>query len=123
MKAFVTPMCLNMGWIGGNFCPSIFAGAACGYGLSMLTGADPVLMVTIVIASFVAGVVRKPVLTMAILLLCFPVAGIVWMGLAAIIGASLPVPAFLLTQEELPQAAITRHRSNPDRPEDEEELD
>lgn len=100
LKAFVTPLCLNMGWVGGNICPSIFAGAACGYGLALLTGADPVLMVTIVVASFLAGVVRKPVLTIAVLLLCFPVSGIIWMGLAAVIGASLPVPAFLLVKEE-----------------------
>lgn len=96
LKAFATPLCINWGWVGGNFCPSIFAGAACGYGLAMVTGADPALMVTVVITAFLAGVVRKPVLTIAILLLCFPVESIIWCGLAAIVGAALPVPGFLL---------------------------
>ena len=96
LKAFATPMCIRMGWMGGNFCPSIFAGAALGYGLAALTGADPVLMVTVTVTVFLAGVLRKPLLTVAILLLCFPAEGIVWLGLAAVAGSVLPVPAFLL---------------------------
>ena len=96
LKAVITPMCLNMGWVGGNFFPSIFAGVAAGYGLAMLTGADPMLMVTVTTTAFLAGVIRKPLLVLAVLFLCFPVNGLVWMGLAAIIGASLPIPSFLL---------------------------
>ena len=95
----ITPMCIKMGWVGGNFCPCIFAGAACGYGLAQLTQADPVLMVTIVVAVFLAGVLRKPVLAIALLLLFFPLNGIVWMGIAAVVGSLLPVPAFLLSEE------------------------
>ena len=101
LKALVTPMCINLGWVGGNFCPSIFAGAACGYGLAMLTGADPALMVTVVTTGFLAGVVRKPLLTIAILLLCFPVESILWCGLAAIVGTALPLPAFLTQSESV----------------------
>ena len=92
LKAIATPTCINLGWMGGNFCPSIFAGAACGYGLSMVTGADPMLMVTVVTTGFLAGVTRKPVLSIAILMLCFPAQDIIWMGLAAIIASVLPVP-------------------------------
>ena len=101
LKAFATPMCIRMGWVGGNFCPSIFAGAAVGYGLATLTGADPVLMVTIAVTTFLAGVIRKPLLAVAILLLCFPAEGIVWMGLAAVIGSLLPVPPVLLGERQI----------------------
>lgn len=100
LKAAITPMCLNMGWMGGSFFPSIFAGVACGYGLAMLTGADPMLMVTVTATAFLAGVTRKPLLSLAILALCFPLTGILWSGLAAVVGASLPVPTFLLNREE-----------------------
>lgn len=96
LKALVTPMCLNMGWIGGNFFPSIFAGVAAGYGLAALTGADPMLMVTVTTTAHLAGVIRKPLLVLAILFLCFPAEGVLWMGLAAIIGSALPVPRGLL---------------------------
>ena len=100
LKACATPLCINLGWMGGNFCPSIFAGAACGYGISMLTGADPVLMVTVVVSGFLAGVVRKPVLTIAVVLLCFPVQSILWCGLAALAGVLLPLPAILRPAKE-----------------------
>ena len=89
-----------MGWIGGNFFPSIFAGVSAGYGLAAITGADPTLMVTVTATAFLAGVIRKPLLVLAVLFLCFPVSGLLWMGLAAIIGASLPIPQVLLPLEE-----------------------
>lgn len=95
LKAVVTPLCLNMGWVGGSFFPSIFAGVAAGYGLAALTGADPMLMVTVTATAYLAGVVRKPLLTLAVLFLCFPVEGLLWMGIAAIVGAALPVPRVL----------------------------
>ena len=96
LKAAITPMCLNMGWIGGDLFPSIFSGVAAGYGLAAITGADPILMVTVTTTAFLAGVVRKPLLVLGILFLCFPADGILWMGIAAVIGSSLPVPRALL---------------------------
>lgn len=98
-KAIITPMCLNMGWVGGNFFPSIFAGVAAGFGLAALTGADPMLMVTVTTTAFLAGVIRKPLMVLAVLFLCFPVEGLIWMGIAAVIGAALPIPRILLAPE------------------------
>ena len=98
LKALVTPMCLKMGWMGGSFFPSIFAGVACGYGLAALTGADPMLMGTVTTTAYLAGVTRKPLLSLAILALCFPLTGLLWSGLAAAIGGSLPVPAAWLEE-------------------------
>ncbi len=100
LKAAITPMCLNMGWMGGNFFPSIFAGVAAGFGLAAITGADPMLMVTVTTTAFLAGVVRKPLLVLAILFLCFPAEGLLWMGLAAVIGAALPIPRALTASNE-----------------------
>lgn len=92
LKAIATPMCIRMGWMGGSFFPCIFAGVACGYGLAAIAGADPMLMVTMTTSAFLAGVTRKPLLSVAILALCFPLSGILWSGLAAIVGGVLPVP-------------------------------
>lgn len=100
IKAAVTPMCIKMGWVGGDFFPSIFAGVAAGFGLSALTGADPMLMVTVTTTAFLAGVVRKPLLVLGILFLCFPADGILWMGVSAVIGATLPLPRALLESAE-----------------------
>ena len=98
VKAIVTPLCLNMGWKGGSFFPCIFAGASAGYGLALLSGADPMLMVTVTTTAFLAAVTRKPLLTLAVLFLCFPAESLLWMGLAAVIGAAIPVPRALLAR-------------------------
>ena len=100
LKAVITPMCIRMGWMGGSFFPSIFAGVACGYGLAVLTGADPMFMVTVTASAYLAGVTRKPLLSVAILALCFPMTGILWSGLAAVTCGSLPIPQFLLESNE-----------------------
>ena len=99
LKAAATPLCINMGWVGGNFFPCIFAGMATGYGLAALTGADPMLMVTVCVAAFLAGVLRAPVITVAILILVFPLTSVPWVGVAAVLGAALPLPAALVAKE------------------------
>ena len=116
LKAAATPLCINMGWMGGHFFPSIFAGVACGYGLAALTNVDPMLMVTVVTTGFLAGVTRKPLLTLAILALCFPLDGILWGGLAAVIGAALPLPRVLTANKEKPprpQRKVKRDERSP----------
>lgn len=100
VKCLVTPWCLNMGWHGGHFFPCIFAGIACGYGIAAATGADPMFCVAVATGALVAGVQRKPFVAMALLLLCFPASSIVWMGLACLIGAAIPVPRALLAAGE-----------------------
>lgn len=94
-KVAVTEICLNFGWKGGHFFPCIFASVACGYAIASVAGADPMLMVIIACAAFIGGVTRKPVVAAAMLLLCFPLTGMVWGVLAAIIGAKLPLPKAL----------------------------
>ncbi|WP_271711932.1 chloride channel protein [Hugonella massiliensis] len=94
-KAVATPLCLNFGWHGGHFFPCIFIGVTCGYGIAALTGADPVFCVVVTCSVFVAGVVRKPLLVVGLLLLCFPLEGIAWMLVAVYLGAYVPLPRAL----------------------------
>lgn len=96
LKAFATPLCIELGWKGGDLFPCIFAGVATGYGLAALTGADAMLMVTVTTTAFLAGVTQKPLLALGILALCFPMRGILFMGLAALAGAAFPIPAVLV---------------------------
>ena len=100
LKVIATPLCLNFGWRGGNFFPCIFAGVSFGYGAAVLTGIDPMLCVTVVTTALVACMTRKPLLTLALLVLCFPVDGILASGVAALVGAALPVPRALLARRE-----------------------
>lgn len=96
LKVVATPLCLNFGWRGGNFFPCIFAGVSCGYGIAALSGIDPMLCVTVVTTALVACMTRKPLLTLALLILCFPIDGILASGVAALVGSALPVPRSLI---------------------------
>ncbi len=91
-KCAVTPLCINFGWRGGHFFPCIFAGVAIGYGVAAAAGIDPMFCACMACATLVAGVQRNPWVALALLLLCFPARDIVWLGLACLVGAYLPVP-------------------------------
>ena len=63
-----------------------------GYGLAILTGADPVFCVAVCTASTMGAVMRQPIMVVGLLLLCFPLKGIVCMIIAAAIAAGIPLP-------------------------------
>ena len=91
-KAMLTPALINLGWRGGHFFPVIFSGVSLGYGLAILTGADPVFCVAVCTASTMGAVMRQPVMVVGLLLMCFPLKGIVCMIIAAVIAAGIPLP-------------------------------
>lgn len=91
-KSLATPLCLSMGWRGGEIFPNIFTGVTCGLAIAALAGIDPMFCITTTTAAYVAGVMRKPLLAACLLLLCFPVTGLVWMVPCAFAGAYLPMP-------------------------------
>ena len=95
VKAMLTPALINMGWRGGHFFPVIFSGVSLGYGLAILTGADPVFCVAVRTASTMGAVMRQPVMVVGLLLMCFPLKGIVCMIIAAVIAAGIPLPKSL----------------------------
>lgn len=90
-KALLTPLCLEFGWRGGHFFPCIFMGVALGFGIASLSGADPAFCAGVAAGAFLACSTRRPLLSAALLLLCFPPQGALWMLLAALIGGRLPV--------------------------------
>ena len=95
VKAMLTPALINLGWRGGHFFPVIFSGVSLGYGLAILTGADPVFCVAVCTASTMGAVMRQPVMVVGLLLMCFPLKGIVCMIIAAVIAAGIPLPKSL----------------------------
>lgn len=66
------PALIDMGWRGGHFFPVIFSGVSLGYGLAILTGADPVFCVAVCTASIMGVVMRQPVMVVGLLLMRFP---------------------------------------------------
>ena len=95
VKAALTPFCIQMGWRGGHFFPLIFAGVSLGYGFALLSGADPVACVAVCTAACMGAVMRQPVMAALLLIMCFPVKGVVVMIAAAAIGSAIPLPRAL----------------------------
>lgn len=89
LKIFMTPFCLRLGWRGGHFFPTIFAGICLGYGFALLTGADPVSCLCICCAAVMGGIMRQPIMTVLLLFLLFPISGFFIMLVAACIGAAV----------------------------------
>ncbi len=92
VKAALTPFCIKMGWRGGHFFPLIFAGVSLGYGFALITGADPVACVAACSAACMGAVMRQPVMAALLLVMCFPVKGVIVMIATAAIGAAIPLP-------------------------------
>ena len=92
VKAALTPACINLGWRGGHFFPVIFAGVSLGYGCAALFGADPVFCVAACCAATMGAVMRQPVMAGLLLIMCFPLKGVVVLLAAAAIGAAIPLP-------------------------------
>lgn len=92
VKVFATQVCLNLGWRGGHFFPIIFAGISIGYGMSALTGIDPVFSLCVVSGALLGTVMRQPLMTTVLLFLVFPIAGAPALLAAAALGSIIPVP-------------------------------
>lgn len=95
VKAAVTPLCINLGWRGGHFFPVIFSGISLGYGFALVSGVDPVFCVAACTAALMGTVMRQPLMAALLLIMCFPLKGVVVMLAAATIGAAIPLPKVL----------------------------
>ena len=95
VKIVISNVCLHTGWKGGNIFPVIFAGICIGYGMAALLQIDGVFAVAVVCASLCGAVMRKPLAVVLVLLLCFPLKGVLVMCAAAFIGATIPIPSRL----------------------------
>ena len=89
VKAAVAPLCINLGWHGGHFFPVIFSGISLGYGLALLTGADPVFCVACCTSSVMGAVMGQPIMAALLLIMCFPLKGVVAMLVCAVIGSGV----------------------------------
>ena len=71
VKAMLTPASSTL--VGAAaLLPRYLLGRKLGYGLAILTGADPVFCVAVCTASTMGAVMRQPVMVVGLLLMCFP---------------------------------------------------
>lgn len=99
VKIAITALCVNMGWRGGHFFPVIFAGISIGYGLSTLFSIDPIFSVCASTAAVVGGVMRRPLMTVLLLFLCFPLHSVLILAVAATIGSCIPLPGIMTSDD------------------------
>ena len=95
IKLLIGNICHEMGWRGGNIFPTIFSGVSIGYACALLLPIDPIFCVAVVTAALTATVMRKPLAVILLLLICFPVNGIIPMIIGAIIGGAIPIPKWM----------------------------
>lgn len=94
-KLFVSQVCLQTGFKGGNIFPVIFSGAAIGLASSFYIPADPMICMTTVTAATCGSVMKKPILAVLVLFLCFPPTSLVQLLVGAVIGSAFPIPQSL----------------------------
>lgn len=92
IKLIIGNICWHSGWRGGNIFPVIFSGVCLGYALATVTGVDSIFAVIVATATLAAMVMRKPLMTAMVLLLCFPLSNLILLLLASFIGSAFPLP-------------------------------
>ncbi|MEG2149561.1 MAG: chloride channel protein [Clostridiales bacterium] len=100
VKLIIANICWHSGWRGGNIFPVIFSGVCIGYAMATITGADPIFSVAVATSALTAMIMRKPLMTAMVLMLCFPISTIITLVLAAFIGSAFPLPKFLQPKED-----------------------
>ncbi|MDO4542125.1 MAG: chloride channel protein, partial [Bacillota bacterium] len=100
IKLIVGNVCLYSGWRGGNIFPIIFSGVCLGYAMAAITGIDSIFAVIVTTASLSAMVMRKPLMTTMVLILCFPISNFLVLLLSAVIGSAFPLPKFITAKGE-----------------------
>ena len=98
-KLLLTNICIDTGLKGGHFFPIIFCGICIGCAMSMLFGIDPVFSCAVVTTALVGHTLKKPMATVLLLMIVFPIRLIPIMLFAAAAAKLIPTPGFLLTEE------------------------
>ena len=99
VKLLLTNLCIDTGLKGGHFFPVIFSGVSIGCGMSLLLGADMVLCTAVVTATLVGHTMKKPLATVLLLMIVFPLRLIPVMLLAAAAAKFIPTPKILTPKE------------------------
>jgi H+/Cl- antiporter ClcA len=98
VKLLLTNICIDSGLKGGHFFPVIFCGICIGCAMSLILGIDTVFCASVVTTSLVGHTLKKPLATVLLLMIVFPVKLIPVMLFAAIAAKFIETPKALLTK-------------------------
>lgn len=94
LKILLTNICIQFGLKGGHFFPLIYAGVAGGYAIAMFlfpeTAAEHVIFAAAIVTSAMLGAnMKKPLLVILLLLICFPVRMVFWLAIGAFAASAI----------------------------------
>ena len=95
-KLLLTNICIDSGLKGGHFFPVIFCGICIGCAMSLIFGIDMVFCAGVVTTALVGHTLKKPLATVLLLMIVFPVKLIPIMLFAAIAAKFIETPKALL---------------------------
>lgn len=98
VKLLLTNICIDSGLKGGHFFPVIFCGICIGCAMSLMLGIDMVFCASVVTTALVGHTLKKPLATVLLLIIIFPVRLIPIMLFAAIAAKFIETPKALLTK-------------------------
>lgn len=98
VKLLLTNICIDSGLKGGHFFPVIFCGICIGCAMSIILGIDTVFCASVVTTALVGHTLKKPLATVLLLMIVFPVKLIPIMLFAAIAAKFIETPKALMTK-------------------------
>ena len=95
VKLLLTNICIDWGLKGGPIFPVIFCGVCIGCALSILWGIDPVFSCALVTTALMGHTLKKPLATVLLLMIIFPIRFVPVMLFAAAAACLIPTPKLL----------------------------
>ncbi|MEE1086846.1 MAG: chloride channel protein [Schaedlerella sp.] len=94
LKILMTNVCIQFGLKGGHFFLLIYAGVAAGYAIAMFvfpggTSEHMMFSAAVVTSAMLGANMKMPAVVILLLLLCFPVRMVLWLGIGAFSGSSI----------------------------------
>ena len=99
VKLLLTNICIDSGLKGGHFFPVIYCGICIGCAMSLITGIDIGFCTAVVTTALVGHTLKKPLATVLLLMIVFPIRLIPIMLFAAAAAKFIPTPKALLREE------------------------
>lgn len=97
-KLLLTNICIDSGLKGGHFFPIIFCGICIGCSMSILLGVSMVYCTAVVTTALVGHTLKKPLATVLLLMIVFPVKLLPIMLFAAVIAKLIPTAKKLISE-------------------------
>ncbi len=97
-KLLLTNICIDSGLKGGHFFPIIFCGICIGCAMSLIFGIDMVFCAGVVTTALVGHTLKKPLATVLLLMIVFPIKLMPIMLFAAIAAKFIGTPKALLAE-------------------------